>query len=155
MRICEKTFTQWLDEQPDYGLYDPPMDAQLALNYLFDYLNIPPITVPQSVKQCNTYVLYMILMRYSPDFRKEHRKWVKGKRTPIKKHNKLFNRVKKKDRKFGQYPCDVFLHNALRFISEGNPDVAYKEICHALLKAGDSLSDEERWRFERILEDMR
>lgn len=55
---------------------------------------------------------------------------------------------KQKDRVYSQYPCSVYLHNALRFISEGKPKVAYEEICWALTKAGVMLSQKEyhEWR---------
>lgn len=64
----------------------------------------------------------------------------------------FFNRVKRKDRKFGVYPCSVYLHNALKFIENCDFDAAYEEICWALLKAGDTLSGEEEWRFRKIQE---
>lgn len=73
--INKKTITEWLDEQPDYGLCDPPMDAQMALDYLFDYLDISPVTISQSTEQCNTEIVYDILMQYSPKFRREIKEW--------------------------------------------------------------------------------
>ena len=79
IRVSEKTFTEWLDadEQSGYGVCDPPMDAQMAMDYLFDYLNCSPVTVSESTKQCNTAILFEILMRYSPEFRKEYDQWRK------------------------------------------------------------------------------
>ncbi len=60
---------------------------------------------------------------------------------------------KRNDKVFGQYPCSCFLHNALRFISEGKPDVAYEEICWALMKSGEELCQEEKMIFEKLREE--
>lgn len=62
----------------------------------------------------------------------------------------LFIKHKSKYKIFSQYPCVVYLHNALRFIDEKNLDVAYEEICYALLKSGNKLSVEEKTKFENI-----
>ena len=62
----------------------------------------------------------------------------------------FFNRKKRNDRVFSQYPCSSFLHNALRFISEGKVDIAYEEICWALMKGGEELSQEEKTIFEKL-----
>ncbi len=62
----------------------------------------------------------------------------------------MFFNKKQNNKVFSQYPCSVFLHNALRFISEGKSDIAYEEICWALIRAGDELSKEERTRFEEL-----
>lgn len=61
---------------------------------------------------------------------------------------KLFR--KQKDKVFSEYPCSDYLHNALKFLSDNEPNVAYEEICHALLRAGDKLSDKEKETFENI-----
>jgi hypothetical protein len=55
---------------------------------------------------------------------------------------------KQKDRVYSQYPCSVYLHDALSFISEGKPEAAYEEICWALTRAGAILSQNEyrEWR---------
>lgn len=63
----------------------------------------------------------------------------------VKKSKKI---NKKRLRK---YPCDVFLKNALHFIEIGKPDIAYTEICWAILKSGGKLSDTERERFCEFL----
>ena len=63
--------TQWLRAQNDYGLCNPPMDAQKALNFLAEYLDIPEDTVPESEQQTNTYIVCEILQRYSKKYRKE------------------------------------------------------------------------------------
>ena len=53
---------------------------------------------------------------------------------------KIFNPlIKKRDKVFSEYPCDVYLHNALFFITNDKPDVAYREICWAILKSGGNL----------------
>ena len=44
---------------------------------------------------------------------------------------------------FRSYPCIDFLRNALHWIEEGEPDVAYTEICFAIMKAGLSLDEHE------------
>lgn len=62
---------------------------------------------------------------------------------------------KKKKRKkcnkmcLNDYPCDVYLHNALRFIVQDKSGVAYDEICNAILSSGGELSNEEnRYRLQ-------
>lgn len=40
-------------------------------------------------------------------------------------------------------PCSDYLHNALRFIEQGNADVAYDEICYAIIKSGGKLTESE------------
>ncbi len=62
----------------------------------------------------------------------------------------MFFNKKQNDKVFSQYPCSVFLHNALRFISEGKADVAFEEICWALIRGGDELSKEEKTRLEEL-----
>lgn len=56
---------------------------------------------------------------------------------------------------FSKYPCSVYLHNALRFILDNKADIAYEEICRALLKAGDELSIEEKKMLDQIREKNR
>ena len=64
----------------------------------------------------------------------------------------FFNKNKRKDKIFSKYPCVDYLHNALEFISDDKPDVAYEEICWALLKASCKLSDKEQKTFNDIRE---
>ena len=53
------------------------------------------------------------------------------------------------NRKLSNYPCDAYLHNALFFITNGKPEVAYDEICWAIMKSGGTLTaEEEKWRCE-------
>lgn len=54
-----------------------------------------------------------------------------------KKKNKV------NDNMLSEYPCDVYLHNALRFICKGQTGAAYKEICFAILKSGGELTEHE------------
>lgn len=62
---------------------------------------------------------------------------------------KIFNSLaKKRNKVFSKYPCDVFLHNALFFIRNNKPDVAYREICWAILKSGGKLTEEEQVIFK-------
>lgn len=67
---------------------------------------------------------------------------------------KILKRIKQKqkDKIFSDYPCSDYLHNALKFIADGKSDVAYTEICHALLRSGDKLSIEEEKMFNEIRE---
>ena len=67
--------TEWLDEQPDYGICNPPMSSDQALNILFEYL-IPGCydILPESREQVNTYIVHTILMRYSSRYRREFHK---------------------------------------------------------------------------------
>lgn len=41
-----------------------------------------------------------------------------------------------------------FLHNALHFLARNKPEVTYGEICYALLKSGNKLTDEEQKIFD-------
>ena len=66
-----ETITGWLAKQEDYGLCNPPMDAQKALRFLAEYLDIPEDTIPENEQQTNTYIVCKILDRYSKKYRKE------------------------------------------------------------------------------------
>lgn len=50
----------------------------------------------------------------------------------------------KKNNIFNDYPCSDYLHNALHFIAQGKIDVAYDEICHAIISSGGELTEEEQ-----------
>ena len=65
---------------------------------------------------------------------------------------KLLQQIKqkKKDRIFSDYPCSDYLHNALKFLMNNNPDDAYEEICNALIRSGDKLSEKEEEFFKEI-----
>ena len=67
----------------------------------------------------------------------------------------MFKRKKHKycsPKKLREYPCDVYLKNALSFISQGDNNDAYAEICWAILKSGGEWTDEQRKTFKRLSE---
>lgn len=70
----------------------------------------------------------------------------------VKLISKIKNRNKNKkiNSKLSEYPCDVFLHNALRFLSQNKPEVAYAEICYAITKSGGDLTEAEKERFKML-----
>lgn len=73
-----QTLTYWLDnEAVDCGLCDPPMDAQKAIKFLKDYLLGEDwyVAMSESTEQVNTAIVFDILRKYSPKFRKELKKW--------------------------------------------------------------------------------
>lgn len=76
----DSRFFKWLENQPSYGLCNSPMDGNVGLNMLFDYFNIPPNPNPESQLQCNTYIVFEILMKYSRRFRKEYKEYRKEMR---------------------------------------------------------------------------
>lgn len=47
------------------------------------------------------------------------------------------------NKELNSYPCSDYLHNALRFIMQGESDVAYDEICHAIIRSGGRLTESE------------
>lgn len=51
--------------------------------------------------------------------------------------NKIINQ------RLSNYPCSDYLHNALHFIANGKPQVAYDEVCWAIIKSGGTLTYEE------------
>ncbi len=65
--------------------------------------------------------------------------------TKIKNNNKN----KAANSKLSTYPCVNFLHNALRFICENKTDVAYTEICYAIMKSGADLTETEKTEFDK------
>lgn len=62
------------------------------------------------------------------------------------------NRNKKINAKLKEYPCENYLHNALRFLSLDKPNVAYTEICFAICKSGGNLTEREKERFDMLAE---
>lgn len=68
----------------------------------------------------------------------------------------IFRKMKQKskDRIFSEYPCADFLHNALHFLARNKPEVTYGEICYALLKSGNKLTDEVYWKIPKDLPKM-
>ena len=80
--------TEWINNQLDFGICNPPMSSDQALDFLFDYL-IPGDydPNPESSKQVNTYIVHTILMKYSKKYRREIRECAK-------KHRKIKRRSK-------------------------------------------------------------
>lgn len=50
------------------------------------------------------------------------------------------------------YPCSDYLHNALRFIAQGEANVAYDEICHAIIRSGGRLTESEEEYRKKVQE---
>lgn len=72
------TFTEWLeaeyakDENKD-NICPPPLNAQLAVDFLKDYLLGEDwyVVMPISTEQANTEIVHAILKKYSKKYRKE------------------------------------------------------------------------------------
>ncbi len=79
MENKNKTFDEWINEQDDYGIIAPPMDADTAIDFLRRYLLGENWYSPNPIssKQINTEIVYLILSQYSKRYRNE-RKGVKG-----------------------------------------------------------------------------
>lgn len=59
------------------------------------------------------------------------------------------NKEKRRDNIIAEYPCIDYLHNALHFLKRGKSEVAYSEICHAIIRSGAELNSEENEEFKR------
>lgn len=68
-----KTFNEWLNEQNDYGIMAPPMDAETAIDFLRRYLLGENwfSSNPVSSNQINTEITYLILRNYSKRYKHE------------------------------------------------------------------------------------
>ena len=69
-----ETFTEWLDRNWEEGnLCPPPLNAQLAVYFLLDYLVDVDwyTTMPMSTEQVNTEIVDLILRNYSKKYQKE------------------------------------------------------------------------------------
>lgn len=85
------TFTAWLkNDAEDCGLCDPPLEAQLAVDFLVKYLLGDDwfISISESNEQCNSAAVFDILMKHSRKFRKEYRKYIKSIKKKRKDDNK-------------------------------------------------------------------
>ena len=74
--------TEWINNQPDYGICNPPMSSDQALDFLFEYLipgHYDPI--PESREQVNAHIVYAILVKYSKEFKREVHDYYKKKRS--------------------------------------------------------------------------
>ena len=56
----------------------------------------------------------------------------------------MLKKIKKQNKKIGEYPCVDYLHNALRFIKDNKLNQAYEEICFAILKSDGILTKEDK-----------
>lgn len=79
----QKKIDDWHADQ-DFALFDPPIDAQFALNLIFKTLvddkeNYPYLTaMPESTEQTNSIMLDLILRKYSRKYRRFKRQLKKG-----------------------------------------------------------------------------
>lgn len=74
----KETFSEWLERQPSYGLCNPPLEPNKALDFLFDYLLVDDYDpLPEKADQTNTWIVHEILMKYSREYRKEREKMFK------------------------------------------------------------------------------
>ena len=75
-----KSYVDWFIEnkEPD-NLCDPPLDPQLALQFLCDYLLGEDwyVVMPESQKQVNSAIVDEILFKYSKQYRKEVKEYSK------------------------------------------------------------------------------
>lgn len=70
-----KQYTFWLRyKAKDCGLMQPPLNAQLGIDFLKDYLLGESwyVVNPVNTKQCNSEIVHEILMKYSRQYRKEY-----------------------------------------------------------------------------------
>lgn len=76
-------YQEWLDEnwQKD-NMLPPPMDAQIGLNFLQQYLLGEDwyIVNPLTTAQANCEVVHEILYKYSKKYRKEYKQRLKEQR---------------------------------------------------------------------------
>lgn len=65
----------------------------------------------------------------------------------------IINKIlKRKNKKLSQYPYNIYLHNALQFIKDKKYDMAYTEICWAILKSDGVITKEEEKIFKELNE---
>ena len=70
-----RQFTFWLIyKAEDCGIMQPPLNAQLAVDFLKDYLLGEDwyVVNPVNTEQCNTQIVHEVLMKYSKEYRKEY-----------------------------------------------------------------------------------
>ena len=77
-------FTNWFENKSeDCGLCSPPMNSQLAVDFLQKYLlgdGWYCTGIAQTNAQCNTEIVFNILNKHSRRFRKEWKRYCKIKR---------------------------------------------------------------------------
>ena len=75
-------FTYWLEHLAvDCGLMQPPCKDGLALEFLKDYLLGMDwyVVNPVNNEQCNTQMVHEILYKYSKQYRKEYKRYIRRK----------------------------------------------------------------------------
>ena len=71
-------FTAWLDSCASYGVFSPPMNAQMAVDFLQRYLlGEDWYTINLNTMQANSEIVHEILYKYSRKYRKEYKRWRK------------------------------------------------------------------------------
>ena len=86
--------------------------------------------------------------------------WQMGWLEQYNKKPSIFAKLERKkrkdaDAKYSDYPCSDYLHNALYFIQYDKSSVAYEEICHALIRSGDALTENEKLIFTTLREERK
>ena len=78
-----KSYVDWIieNEDPD-NFCDPPLEPQLAIQFLCDYLLGENwyVVMPESTKQVNAAIVDNILMKYSKKYRKEVKEMYKRRK---------------------------------------------------------------------------
>jgi len=64
--------------------------------------------------------------------------------------SRIFKRKDNKDNEFNKYPCNVYLQNALQLIVDRKYDIAFAEICWAIIKSGGKLTKDQKEIFKNI-----
>ena len=88
-----KSFTNWLEFNSDaekYGLCDPPLNAQAAINFLYEYLLGPDwyVAISENTEQVNTVIVQQILLKYSDEYQIEFARWQKFNKLKKSNYNK-------------------------------------------------------------------
>lgn len=75
--MANEKLTEWVDNCEPYGCFAPPMDAQMAVDFLQQYLlgkgwySVNPVCQ----EQINTEIVHEILLKHSRAYRKEFKRW--------------------------------------------------------------------------------
>ena len=82
----QEKIENWYEDE-DFELYDPPIDAQFALDLIFKTLiddkeKYPYLTtMPESTEQTNSIMLDLILYKYSRKYRKFKKSIIRKRRS--------------------------------------------------------------------------
>lgn len=69
--------TEWLEKQSDScDMCAAPMNAQIAVNFLAEYLDDGYYSMPENQEQINTRIVLSILQKHSKRFRKEYKQYL-------------------------------------------------------------------------------